>query len=268
MDKAWKMDSSNYMLQVSRGSTYECLERWEEAYNAYTYAINKYPDSAYGYQARAIFFYTIQYTDNAIADNTKALEVSTEDSVRLVCFSNRGNCYQQKRDFNHAYEDYSRAYLIDTNNIAVINNLATVLDELGRVDEALDFLRKVIRIDPAFIGSYVNLGFQYTRLGRYKEALDYFNQALKIDANDALTLNNRGLAYYHLKQYTDAMNDINRSLSIYPTNAYAFKNRALVYIALKDNKKACEDMESALKMGFTKMYGEEVVNLQKQHCGN
>jgi tetratricopeptide (TPR) repeat protein len=242
------------------------LKKWEESFSFYTRGITQFPDSAYAYHHRAILLATLRYNDEAIADNTKALELVEKDSLRLMLFINRGTNYSQKRAFQKAYEDYYRAYLIDTSNTAVLNNMATVLDELGRREEAIVQLKKIIRIDSTFVGSYVNLGFQYTKLGKYKEAIEFFDKALSIEKDEPLTLNNRGLAKYYLTDYKGALNDINKSISIYPANSYAFKNRALVYIALKQTDKACIDIQAALDKGFTEMYGNEVIDLQKANC--
>ncbi len=266
LNKAWKLDSTIYAIYIARGLAFSGLKNWEESYLEYTKGINKYPDSAYGYHLRALLFSTTGYIEEAIADNTKALELVDEDSMRLSLFINRGVAYMQKRDYQKAYEDYSRAFLLDTNHIATINNIATVLDELGRVEEAIGYLKKIILLDSTFIGSYVNLGFQFTKLGRYQEAIEFFGKALTIEKDEPLTLNNRGLARYHLKDYIGALDDINKSLNTYPSNSYAYKNRALVYLAMKEKDKACADIKTAIDKGFTEMYGNEILDLQKANC--
>lgn len=264
--QAWKKDSTNYDLYMDRGSLYLEMKDPENAFYDFTKAVDLKPDSAQPYHHRAISLYAMMYTEEAIMDNTKAIELSKNDTLRMMSFMNRGTAKQQKRDFQGAYEDYFRASQYNPNDIGVLNNIATTLDELGRVDEALEYLHKIIKIDSSFIGSYVNLGFQYTKLKRYKEAIAFFDKALLIDKNDPLTLNNRGLALYHLKDYKRALADINQSLSIYPSNAYAYKNRALVYIAQEQKEKACTDLKKALDLGFRQMYGDEVDELQKENC--
>ena len=266
LNKAWAMDSTLYPIYIARGTAYSGLEKWDESYLEFTKAIDKYPDSAFGYHLRAMLFSKLTYNDASIADNTKALDLADEDTFRIVLYMNRGVAYMQKRDFQKAYEDYSRAYLLDTGSTAILNNIATVLDELGRVDEAIASLKKITIIDPAFVGPYVNLGFQYTKLGKYKEAIEYFDKALALEKDEPLALNNRGLAKYHIKDYKGALEDINKSIVIYPGNSYAFKNRALVYIAMNEKEKACADIKDALDRGFTEMYGPEVLDMKKANC--
>ncbi len=265
-DKAWKKDSLNYNVYLNRGILYTILEEREKAFYDFSKAITIQPDSSEGYMQRSIVLSSMLYTDEAIYDISKALDLATNDMERLVCLGNRGNMRQQKRDFQGAYEDYYKAFLLDTTNLYTINNMATSMDELGRRDEAIAYLKKVIKIDSVAIGGYINLGFQYTKMGLYQEAVDYFDKALQIDKDEPLALNNRGLAKYHLLNYSGAMEDINSSLKFYPGNSYAFKNRALVFIALKQNDNACKDLRRAVELGFTEVYGPEAEELIKLNC--
>lgn len=267
LNKVLAKDTLNYKAFISRGLVYNEIDEMQKSYDDLTKAIDIAPDSARGYHYRAILFFRLMYSDEAISDNTKAIELAgKDDSLRISCYINRGNAKQQKRDFQGGFEDYSRAYMLDTSNIATINNLATSLDELGRRDEAIMYFKKIIKLDPKFIGGYVNLGFQYNKIGKFQEALGYFNQALAIEKDEPVTLNNRGFTKYSLKDYKGALEDINKSIELYPANSYAYKNRALVYLAQQQNDKACKDLQMAIDYEFTKVYGDEVIELQKKNC--
>jgi tetratricopeptide (TPR) repeat protein len=259
-------DTTNYQAYVQRGLLFDDMNEMEKAYDDYSKAIVIHSDSSLAYHYRAVLLFKMIYTEEAIYDNTKAIEFADNDSLRMICFSNRGNAKQQKRDFQGAFEDYSRAYLLDTNSVVTLNNMASSLDELGRRDEAISYFKKISEKDSLFIGGYVNLGFQYNNIGKYKEALKCFDKALTIEKDEPLSLNNRGLTKFYLKDYNGALKDINQSISIYPGNAYAYKNRALVYLAQNKKDMACQDIQKALDYEFTKVSGEDVNELQKKHC--
>lgn len=261
-----KIDSLNYVAITMTAEIYFVQKKWDDCYEALSYGIKYYPDSSGLFYFRGGLLYITLNTDAAIADYTATLNLTNDDTLIRRCFLNRGDCYAQKRAFQLAYEDYFKANLIDSNNLDVLNNMATALDELGRSDEAISILNKIITIDSSYIGPYVNLGYQYTKLGKYAEALRYFDKALLINKEEPLALNNRGLTKYYLKDYTGAITDIESSIKIYPSNSYAFKNRALVYLALKQNDKACADLQKALDFAFTQMYGNEVLELKKANC--
>ncbi|MBI5372803.1 MAG: tetratricopeptide repeat protein [Sphingobacteriales bacterium] len=264
--KAWEADSLNYNVYTGRGTAYYNLKEFEKAFLDFSKAIKIQPDSALAYHYRANLMYALLYTDEAIVDNTRAIERSVNDTFLRGCFLNRGAARIQKRDFQGAYEDFSRAYSYDSTDIAIINNLGTVLDELGRREEAVEVLKKAIRLDSSFVGPYVNIGFQYTLMGKYRESLEYFDKALQLEKDEPLTLNNRGFARYNLKDYSGALEDINKSIELYPANAYAYKNRALVYLALQKKEEACKDLNKAVDLQFEKQYGPEVNELLKKNC--
>lgn len=265
-DQILALDSNNYEGLVLRGKVYSDLKDPDLALQNFSKAIGKQPDSALAYHYRAHIWLTHMYSNEAIHDNSMAIRLTRNDTVKMSSYINRGAAKAQKRDFQGAYEDYIKALDIDPDNLGAINNIATVLDELGRREEALQYLFRAIKMDSSFNGPYVNIGFQYTKMGRHKEALEYFDKALTLDPDDGVTYNNKGYALYSLKRYDEALKSINKSMELYPGNSYAYKNRALVYLATKQKDKACADLQRAIDMNFTAMYGDEVQNLIKQHC--
>lgn len=264
--KAFKKDSAKYDVFTGRGTAYFELKEYQKCFDDFTRAILLEPDSALAYHYRANLMYVLNYTDEAIADNTKAIERTSDEKFLLGCFINRGSAKEQKRDFKGAYEDFYRAYSYDTTDISVLNNLGTVLDELDRREEAIVFLKKAIALDSTFVGPYVNIGFQYSLMGRYEEALVYFNKALDLEKDEPLTLNNRGFTKYKLNDLDGALQDIDKSILLYATNAYAYKNRALVYVAMDKKEEACKDLKMARELQFEKQYGPEVNELLKKYC--
>lgn len=267
-NSAWKKDSTLYEIYTGRGLVYAEMKEFEKSFLDFTRATELQPDSALAYHYRANLMLSLLYSDESIIDNTRAIERATNDKMLFGSFLNRGTAKQQKRDFQGAYEDFMRCYTYDTLNIAVINNIGIVLDELGRRDESILYLQKAIRIDSSFMGPYVNIGFQYTLMGKYKESLPYFDKALQLEKDEPVTLNNRGFARYKLNDLEGAMEDISKSIEGYPANSYAFKNRALVYLAMNKGTEACNDLKRAKELQFEKQYGPEVNELLKKHCGN
>ena len=260
-------DSKNSDFYDFRAEIYYKLRKHNESIDDYTKAISLSPNDPIYYHHRAILFYAVQEPDLAIEDNNMALKfITNNDTLKYGIIANRGNAWQMKREFGKAYDDYMQAYAFDSTDVAILTNLGSVLDELGKADEAIRILKKVILLYPDEVGGYGNLAFQYMQMGRYKEALELNNKVLQINPKDPLGYNNRGFVKYKLNDLKGAMEDVNHSLQIYPANSYAYKNRALIYIALKQNAKACEDLKKAVDYGFTEMYGEEVSQLQTKYC--
>ena len=261
-----RADPTNADYFGFRGDVYVGLKLFDEAIADYTKAISLNPKDPYPYHHRAALYYSIQEPDRAIEDNEMAILYSPNDSIKYDFILNRGAYYEMKRDFQKAYEDYVTVLKFDSVNQAALTNIATVLDELGKADKAIEYLEKVIRLYPDFVGGYGNLAFQYQQQGDYKKALEYNNKVLELDSNQPLAYNNRGFVKYKLGELKGALEDVNYSLKLYPSNSFAYKNRALIFIELKQYNFACEDLKKAITLGFTEMYGDEVQKLLEKYC--
>lgn len=238
----------------------------EEAKSDYDKAISLAPKEPVFYHHRSLFFMRMQEPGLAITDNNKALQLEKKDTLRYALILNRGECYRMQRDFEKAYKDFMSVLAFDSTSLSALNNIANVLGDMGRQEEALVYLQKVIRIYPKDVGGYVNLAFAYTEQGEYTKALKLNNKVLEMDPRIPYAYNNRGFVKYKLKDLKGAMEDINHSLEMLPGNSFAFKNRALVFIELKQYHFACEDLKRAILLGFSKMYGDEAQKLLEKYC--
>ena len=105
-NKAFKRDSTKYDVFTGRGTAYFELKEYQKCYDDFSRAIALEPDSALAYHYRANLMYVLNYTDEAIADNTTAIERTTDEKFLLGCFVNRGSAREQKREYKGAYEDF------------------------------------------------------------------------------------------------------------------------------------------------------------------
>jgi tetratricopeptide (TPR) repeat protein len=255
---------------LTRSSIYIAMGKIEDAYLSAEKAMilnNKNP--ATYINMGNIFLYAGD-ADNAVKLFTSAMDITPKDSTDILnsCLLNRAAAYAQVRKYQEAYNDLHLVYLRDSSNVGVINNMAAMMDDLGRPEEGIRLLKKLIEIDPSFTGTYVNLGFKYNQMEQYEKGLTYLDKAILMKPDDGIAYNNRAYSKYKLGRNAEALDDVNKSLELYPGNSYAYKNRALIYVALKRMNMACADISKALEMGFSKMYGDEVEKLQKQHCPN
>src|SRR5437870_4355797 len=73
-------------------------------------------------------------------------------------------------NFTAAEPELRRAFELAPQNASVPLNLAALLSELGRLDEAVALLQRAIALEPLRAVSHSNLGLYLTALGRYDEA--------------------------------------------------------------------------------------------------
>ena len=94
-------------------------------------------------------------------------------------------------DLAGAAQDFKRALALDPADLNVLSNSATLLQSLGRLDEALTLEEAVARRDPVNVSALFNLGYHQRMAGRLDAAIATDRTVLSLAPG-------RGGAYYGL----------------------------------------------------------------------
>ncbi len=122
--------------------------------------------------------------------------------------------------FKHALEKTS-------NNPIMLNNMGTVLEAEGRLDEAMAHYAEAVRIDPNLPDSYNNMGLALTKQGRADEAITNFLKALRINSNHAAAHYNLGTVLASQGKLDEAIYHFRESIRIKPERDNAQYNLGL-----------------------------------------
>jgi len=92
-------------------------------------------------------------------------------------------------DFNFAgaEAEFRRALELSPQNVSATNNLAKLMADLGRMDEAVALAQRAIALDPLRTQSYVPLAVCLIALGRYDEAESVQRKAIALQPQSAQT---------------------------------------------------------------------------------
>jgi tetratricopeptide (TPR) repeat protein len=158
---------------------------------------------------------------------------------------------------------------------------AEKLDKAGKLEEAREKLREVIKLDPKLTLGYLALGVTSRRLGDFEGSVDACSKGLEIDPQDSELYLRRGIAWFHLGLYGIALEDFEdaagmayddprpelwRGLALVELgrpleaiNAYAsairrdrtymlaYLNRGLAYLQTNQPRKAEFDFDQAIR---------------------
>jgi tetratricopeptide (TPR) repeat protein len=116
--------------------------------------------------------------DEAVALYRKAAKTFPQEAA---VFNNLGLCHARRGAFDDAVQALGRATLLQPKNVLYRNNIATVLVEMNRMQEAYSHLR-VVHAEPA---CYYNLGFLLNKKGKTQEAAQHFAVAWQLDPSMA-----------------------------------------------------------------------------------
>ena len=98
----------------------------------------------------------------------------------------------------------------------IYHHLGLCLQKVGCIDEAIDTLRRAIRIDTRFRGVYNDLGIMLEAKSRLDDAIEQYQQALRIDSAYPLSRYNLGRALIVRGRLSEAIDHLKRAAEIKP----------------------------------------------------
>jgi tetratricopeptide (TPR) repeat protein len=104
----------------------------------------------------------------------------------------------------------------------------------GQWEQAIQYYRQVIALNPNLVEAHNNLGHLYVRQRQLSAAIGAFQAALAIDTNYAMARNNLGSAYLLLGEDALAIQEFLAAVRIDGTYVSPYYNLALVYARRAD----------------------------------
>jgi tetratricopeptide (TPR) repeat protein len=127
----------------------------------------------------AVLYDKVGDHQKAMAEFEKALKRTPTDAGLL---SNIGFCFYNQRKFDEAEQYLRRALTIDPNHQVATRNLALTLAQKGQYEESLKLYAKV----DGEATAYSNVAFVLTAHGKKEEAKQLYREALKADPGLAI----------------------------------------------------------------------------------
>jgi Flp pilus assembly protein TadD len=109
--------------------------------------------------------------------------------------------------------------------------------EKGKIQRAIEHLRKAIQIHPAFAEAHNSLGVKFMMLGDYGRAAAAFEEAVRLRPATSEPLGNLGIALHGVNRFDEAERLIRRSLELQPE---AVKSRFALALVLSSRAKLDE----------------------------
>ena len=128
------------------------------------------------------------------------------------------------------------------------NNLGTVLQRAGRIDEAITHYEQALRIRPDDAKAHNNLGTALQGAGRIDEAIAHYEQALRIKPDDAGAHNNLANVFLAEGKLSDAIGHYEQSLQVNPHYADAHYYLGVALAQTGKTEEAIGHFEEALRI--------------------
>jgi tetratricopeptide (TPR) repeat protein len=189
--------------------------------------------------------------DHAIADYTKAIELSPDDAD---AFRSRGLVYNEKDDYEHALADFNKSIAIDPRQVKSYSGRGESYNGLSKYDEAIADYTKAIALDPKDDDAYNRRGWTYKNKHDYDRAIADFTKAIELNPTRALYFKNRAETHGNLKDYNRAIADLTKAIELNPQYATAYSDRGYYYTETVDFDRAIADLNKAIELNPQKAW--------------
>ena len=120
-------------------------------------------------------------------------------------------------------------------------NLAIVLEKTNRFDEMVDYLRRVIRINPKHADALNYLAYSFAEKGLHlDEAYALAKQALELKPENGYIMDTLGWVYFKSGKYDEALKTLLKAAEIVKDDPTVLEHVGDVYVVLGFKEKARE----------------------------
>jgi Tfp pilus assembly protein PilF len=162
--------------------------------------------------------------------------------------NNLGVLLDQRGRLDEAVRAYTQSVRLDPSDATAYTNLGQTLTRQGRLDEALAALRQAVQITPRYAKPYDTMGNVYIRQGRTKEAIKSFRRAIDLNPRLARAHYNLGTALSSVGWSDQAIAHFREALRLSPRYPDALVNLGLALQARGQNDEALEKFQEALRI--------------------
>jgi len=249
------MEHLNRALQLSSGSAdvqhgmgYVLLERKEyrKAIDHFLETIRIDPSHAKAHMQLGICFAQTGDFDKARDHFLEAIKLDPNDPRTHY---NYGNALAQQKEYEEAFEQMKKASEIDPNYSTYYDVQRGIkLYEEGKLQEAEDVLKDVVRRIPEKSEVYLYLGLIASSMGRSDSALSYLLEAIRANPGYAEAHVNLGIELARKDEYAEAEKAFSNALTIEPNHVEAHYNYAILLYLQHRRKEAMEHLVKILQI--------------------
>jgi type IV pilus assembly protein PilF len=205
-----------------------------------------------------------QGTESLVAQSytealTFLLKAEKLDPDNADIHNNLGMAFYFKKDLTSAKKHLTKAIELDENQTDAKGNLASLLVEEGRLDDAETIYKQILKnlTYDKQARTYYNLGVIQQRKGIVTKAETYFQKSIKESDTYCPAHYELGLINFNRKNFKEALQSFkDAGMGVCVDSPGAFYQQAMTYIELQDMTRARQKLEDVvLRFGKTR-YGQ------------
>ena len=156
--------------------------------------------------------------------------------------------YYRSGKFEEAVEFLQRVVLLEPGFPEVHNFLGLAYYKTGKISEAETEFKKVIELRPDYVEGYVNLGHRYTSRNQADEAIKVYEKAVKLKTGEPDVYNNLALFYLAKNNLSKARTYIKKAIVLQPNSHSYHLNSGLILIKAGNWDEAEKELLKAIQL--------------------
>lgn len=128
------------------------------------------------------------------------------------------NAYAAEKKYDSALKHYQKALevpIIAPLKLGAYNNLGSLLQITGDLQNALQAYQTAVKIDPAFATGYYNLGMTWKSLGQLPPAIKAYERAIELNPDYAEAYQNLGVVWLKTGDYCQSQLSFQAAVRLY-----------------------------------------------------
>lgn len=210
-----------------------------------------YPASTELYFLKAMAFEGLGKKKEALEGYAR---IGPNDPMYIMARLRMSRIYRSEKDYDKALEilkdaafDESIPHKRQINDLFL--DLALLLDEMGRTQEALETAQKILDRDPEDPLALNFIGYTYAEMGiKLDEAERLIKKALKKRPDDGYILDSLGWVYFKKNRYTKAIDILEKALKVVPDDPIINEHLGDAYFFNGDYEDARDQYERSLRL--------------------
>ncbi|GBC07943.1 hypothetical protein RclHR1_00780023 [Rhizophagus clarus] len=168
--------------------------------------------------------------------------VLSNDPNNYLCLKNCAYIFEKREDYINCLKILNKLLNISNKDSLILCYYGEILENLGKYDEALIYFTKANIIDPENVYNLNKRAVAYFVLQCYDEALLDLEKVIQLDSSNCLAYYNKGLIYYTIGNIEKAMVTFEKCAKLDPNDNLS--KVQIYYMKYLQNKKICKNMEN------------------------